>query len=346
MKLMKCYLSVIGVVTAFSGIAECANYEVNTKRGNIPGYYIRSEMQEADRAVEAARSAGKDKVCPAEFKAAEDAKNKAYDVFRACHTEEGADLAKKATAMANALCPPPVVAPAPAPPAPPAPSAQLTVNPQSIQKGAAAKLNWNSQNATECSLQPSIGTVQPTGSMSVSPDASTDYKLACNGAGGSVESIANLNVVQPPPDSDRDGVIDSMDKCPNTPLGTKVDKVGCPVIECKSATIDINFDTDKFEIKPEHHAELDKVAEKMKKFPKATAVIEGHTDNVGTAAYNKKLSNRRAEAVKKYLQEKQSIAAKRLAAKGFGDTKPIASNSTEADRAKNRRVESVFTCPE
>jgi OOP family OmpA-OmpF porin len=60
----------------------CAGYEVNTKRGNIPGYYIRSEMQEADRAVEAARQAGKDKTCPVEFKAAEDAKNKAYDVFR------------------------------------------------------------------------------------------------------------------------------------------------------------------------------------------------------------------------------------------------------------------------
>ena len=106
MKLMKCCLAVVGIVTLFSGFAECANYEVNTKRGNIPGYYIRSEMQEADRAVEAARSAGKDKACPAEFKAAEDAKDKAYDVFRACHTEEGVALAKKATDMANALCPP------------------------------------------------------------------------------------------------------------------------------------------------------------------------------------------------------------------------------------------------
>jgi outer membrane protein OmpA-like peptidoglycan-associated protein len=84
----------------------CANMEVNTKRGNIPGYYIRSEMQEADRAVESARQAGKDKACPVEFKAAEDAKNNAYDVFRACHTEEGAALAKQANAKANALCPP------------------------------------------------------------------------------------------------------------------------------------------------------------------------------------------------------------------------------------------------
>lgn len=83
----------------------CANYEVNTRRGDIPGHYIRTEMQQADRAVESARSAGKDKLCPVEFKAAEDAKNNAYDVFRACHTEEGAALAKKATTLANALCP-------------------------------------------------------------------------------------------------------------------------------------------------------------------------------------------------------------------------------------------------
>src|ERR1039457_366922 len=93
-------------VTSAGTLFGCANYEVNTKRGDIPGYYIRTEMQESDRAIESARQAGKDKTCPVEFKAAEDAKNNAYDVFRACNTAEGAALAKKATAQANALCPP------------------------------------------------------------------------------------------------------------------------------------------------------------------------------------------------------------------------------------------------
>ena len=97
--------SVILIVFTMVTLLGCANYEVNTKRGNVPGYYIRTEMQEADRAIEAARQAGKDKDCPVEFKAAEDARNNAYDVFRACHTEEGAALAKEATAKANALCP-------------------------------------------------------------------------------------------------------------------------------------------------------------------------------------------------------------------------------------------------
>jgi len=96
----------VGSLFSMSMMFGCANYEVNSKRGDIPGYYIRYEMQEADRAVETARQAGKDKACPVEFADAENAKNKAYDVFRACHTEEGAALAKQATAKAKALCPP------------------------------------------------------------------------------------------------------------------------------------------------------------------------------------------------------------------------------------------------
>lgn len=97
-------LSTFVTVLTMVALTGCANYEVNTNRGNIPGQYIRTEMQEADRAVDAARQAGKDRACPAEFKAVEDAKNNAYDVFRSCRTEEGAALARKATARANALC--------------------------------------------------------------------------------------------------------------------------------------------------------------------------------------------------------------------------------------------------
>lgn len=344
MKAMTCYMSIIGAMTVFGGLSGCANYEVNTKRGNIPGYYIRTEMQDADRAVEAARSAGKDKACPAEFKAAEDAKNNAYDVFRSCRTEEGAALAKQATAKADALCPP--QAAPPAPPAPPAPTAKLSANPASLDKGGATTLAWSSENAAECTIVPGVGTVNQAGSMTVSPATSTTYKLACKGDGGVVESSAAVNIIQPPLDSDNDGVIDDLDKCPNTPAGTKVDANGCPVIECKSAKIDITFDTNKFEIKPAHSAELDKVVAKMKKFPKATTVIEGYTDSVGTSTYNQKLSERRANAVKNYFIDKQGIAASRLKAVGYGESKPVVSNDTVEGRNQNRRVESVFTCPE
>jgi peptidoglycan-associated lipoprotein len=125
-------LSLLIVVISIGALFGCAGYEVNTGRGKVPGMYIRSEMQEADRAIEAARKAGKDKICPDEFKAADDAVNKAYDVFKSCRTEEGVALAKKATEQANALCPkkePEKIAPAPVPVPAPAPVVQKTPEP-------------------------------------------------------------------------------------------------------------------------------------------------------------------------------------------------------------------------
>lgn len=357
MKLKSCYMALIGTVTVFGGLSGCANYEVNTKRGNIPGYYIRSEMQASDRAVEAARSAGKDKTCPAEFKAAEDAKNNAYDVFRACHTEEGAALAKQAASMANALCPPQAVQPKPVPapvapvPAPvpvvvPAPQANITATPASIEKNGTTTLAWSSENATGCTVLPGVGAVEPSGNRVVSPATSTAYKLVCKGDGGTAESSTSVNVIQPPADSDKDGVTDLFDKCPNTPPGTEVDKDGCPVPVCKSMTLNIKFDTNKADIKQNYHDVLKDVAEKLNKFPKSTVVIEGHTDNVGSAGSNLKLSQLRADAVRKYIVDKFNIKSERITAKGFGLTKPIDSNKTEEGRGKNRRVEAVFTCPE
>lgn len=135
-------LSLLIAVISVGTLVGCAGYEVNTGLGKIPGIYIRSEMQEADRAIEAARQAGKDKICPDEFKAAVDARDKAYDVFRSCRTEEGAALAKKVTAQANALCPkkePVAIVPAPAP-APVVQKAQEPVKPplQEVKKDARA----------------------------------------------------------------------------------------------------------------------------------------------------------------------------------------------------------------
>ena len=78
----------------------------------------------------------------------------------------------------------------------------------------------------------------------------------------------------------------------------------------------------------------------MKDYPDLNVVIEGHTDSVGTAAYNKKLSQRRAEAVKEYMVG-NGIDANRLKAQSFGEDKPIASNKTKEGRQQNRRVEAA-----
>jgi OOP family OmpA-OmpF porin len=321
-------------VTLAGSLGGCANLEVNSQRGNIPGYYIRTEMQEADRAVEAARSAGKDKMCPAEFKAAEAAKDNAYDVFRACHTEEGAALAKAATAKANAPCPPapapapapkvvvpPPPAPAPAPPA--APTAALTVTPATVVKGQSATLNWTSQNASSCTIQPGVGPVPPQGARAIIPGDSTSYNLTCSGAGGTVASAAGVTVVIPPP-----------------PVVSKAAEKFCS----KPAIINVQFDTGKSAIKGQYDAELKTVSDFLKEFPKARGEISGHTDNVGSKAYNAKLSQERADSVKNYIVEKLGISPDRITTKGYGFSKPVASNTTREGRALNRRIEANFTC--
>jgi OmpA-OmpF porin, OOP family len=149
----------------------------------------------------------------------------------------------------------------------------------------------------------------------------------------------------PPPkkvdlDSDGDGVLDSLDKCPNTPKGIKVDSVGCPVPipEKVSITLLVEFDFDKAAVRPQYHNDIEKVSNFLKAYPDTTAVLEGHTDSVGTDEYNMKLSGRRAESVKKYLVEKFNIDAARISTKAYGESKPVATNETAEGRQRNRRV--------
>ncbi len=80
----------------------------------------------------------------------------------------------------------------------------------------------------------------------------------------------------------------------------------------------------------------------MNKYPQTSTVIEGHTDSVGSARYNAGLSQRRADSVKNYLVENFSISPDRLATKGYGEEKPVASNDTAEGRAQNRRIEATF----
>jgi OOP family OmpA-OmpF porin len=140
--------------------------------------------------------------------------------------------------------------------------------------------------------------------------------------------------VEAPKDGDKDGVVDAMDKCLNTPKGLKVDKDGCAL----NFNFHVNFDFDKANIKPEYKAKVLEFAQIMKENPMLNAVIEGHTDSVGSDAYNEKLSAKRAEAVRNALIS-EGIEASRLKAVGYGEAKPIADNKTKDGRYENRRVE-------
>ncbi|MBW2671710.1 MAG: OmpA family protein [Deltaproteobacteria bacterium] len=98
------------------------------------------------------------------------------------------------------------------------------------------------------------------------------------------------------------------------------------------------FDFDSAEIKSDAHPMLDEAVVILKKNPSIKVEVDGHTDNVGPAEYNMKLSERRANSVMEYFIGK-GVDAKRLTIKGFGLTKPAAGNDTKEGRAKNRRVE-------
>ena len=115
-----------------------------------------------------------------------------------------------------------------------------------------------------------------------------------------------------------------------------------PVQEKVTIALNVEFDTNKAVVKEKYYDEIKRVADFMKEFPDTTCEIGGHTDNVASAAYNQKLSEKRANSVRQYLIDKFGIDGSRLTAAGYGLTKPIASNDTEEGRQKNRRVEAVM----
>jgi len=180
-------------------------------------------------------------------------------------------------------------------------------------------------------------------------------------------------------DGDGDGVADHLDRCPNTPWGSKVDSIGCPkgpvaarltrkkadrldadkdgvldpldkcpqtprtaAVDGKGcwATAEILFDFDSAIIKPQFHPALADVITVLQNNPDLKIEIQGNTDNTGPESYNKMLSEKRSQAVKEYMISK-GIAFDRLKAVGFGASRNVASNENEAGRALNRRIDFV-----
>ena len=159
-------------------------------------------------------------------------------------------------------------------------------------------------------------------------DGVTDDKDRCPGTPAGVKVDARGCSL----DTDGDGVPDADDRCPGTPRGAQVNAEGCWVLA------GVYFDTASAKIKSASFGVLDRVAGVLKNNAELKVEVQGHTDNVGRAAYNRKLSEARAEAVRQYLVGK-GVSAGRLSASGYGYDRPIASNDTAEGLAKNRRVE-------
>jgi len=147
-----------------------------------------------------------------------------------------------------------------------------------------------------------------------------------------VEEVVIVVEKPSPMDSDGDGVYDNVDQCPNTPMGARVNEMGCWIIEAAF------FDFDKWNIKPEFFTGLDDVVAVLKAIPSLKIEIEGNTDSIGTPEYNMMLSEKRANSIKEYIINK-GIAENRLLTVGYGLTRPIATNETAEGRSLNRRAE-------
>ncbi len=148
-------------------------------------------------------------------------------------------------------------------------------------------------------------------------------------------------------DSDGDGVSDQFDKCPNTPAGTVVDGAGCEIKFPKTdstttatgtAYSNIQFDFDSSVLRTSSYPVLDASSADLRSNTGKMVELDGYASSEGTAAHNMKLSKDRANSVKTYLVN-SGVEAKRLKVKAFGETHPIADNSTEEGRIQNRRVE-------
>ncbi len=280
-------------------------------------FFYHKQLPESKRAIEAARAAGKDKQCPAEFQAAEAAMKEAYKLYYACHTQEAIAKANEAIAKANALCPPkPTPAPAPAPaPAPraAAPTASLSAASASVDPGSCTTLNWTTSEATSASIEPLFGNVEPNGSRQVCPKSTTSYTLTATGPGGSTTAATTISVAEKPKPTDK-------------------------------LTIHVNFDTNKSDIRKADVDDLKKAEAFVRKYSNCKIEVDGYTDSTGSDKINNPLSEKRADAVKKYLVEHHAMDADRITTKGFGSSNPVADNKTAKGRFQNRRAEILVFC--
>ncbi len=316
-------LMVLIAMFSLSLMTGCAGREYAHK-DPYPYIYYHKELPEADRAVEAARQAGKDRACPAEFKAAEDLKNKAYIEYAACNTDEAIAMAMEATAKAKVLCTPP-------------PTCELTASPKEIEKGNCTTLKLTTSGKVESAVLDDADVAPTGGKICACPDSTTSYTGKVSGFGGSGTCSVTVTVTLPPPPPQC--------TCP-TPLPPPPCPTPPPVAKViDRLTIHVNFDFDKSNIRKADEAELKKAIDFVRKYPGAKVELEGHTDGKGTEEYNQKLSERRAEAVRQYLIKECPVDKARISATGYGKSRPIAPNKTKEGkdnpegRAENRRVE-------
>lgn len=232
----------------------------------------------------------------------------------------GIGCAKKAPAPT----PSPPEAPAP-PEAPPAPEPMITLNasPAAIEKGQSATLTWKSSNATGVTIDNGVGTVESSGSRSISPSESTTYTATASGPGGRAVAEARVTVTAPP----------AVTPPPEAAISDE---------RFFMANItDAFFDYDSYAIRSDARAALMNDARSLKERPGIRITIEGHCDERGSERYNLALGDRRANAAKEFLVN-QGIDASRINTISYGEERGFCEESEEECWQLNRRAHIVM----
>ena len=334
----------------------CARYEtrwVPDRGGLIP-----IELLNMDKALAEAREKGLDEACPEEYRAAAILRSQAYQTYGTCNTKGSIELAKEAMAQIADLCPDSdgdgVMDKLDRCPGTPK---GIKVDAKGCPLDTDGDGIYDSMD--QCPGTPKGVKVDGKGCpLDTDGDGVYDYLDKCPGTPKGVK----VDAKGCPLDTDGDGVYDYLDKCPDTPKGVTVDAKGCPLDtdgdgvydyldKCpgtpKSAKVDgrgcwvllgVYFDTAKWNIKALSIPILDEVVSVLKKNPSLRVEVQGHTDNRGSKSHNQRLSENRARSVMGYFISK-GIEKGRLTPKGFGFSKPVASNENDMGRSINRRVE-------
>jgi outer membrane protein OmpA-like peptidoglycan-associated protein len=212
------------------------------------------------------------------------------------------------------------------------PVLKFSANPAEIAPGKCSTLAWSSTNVKTAKIDQGVGDVAASGSKEVCPTGTTQYLMTAVGTGGTVYEEATVTVTAPappPPPPPPPAMVPAPVPAPApAPAGKVIDRL----------TIRVNFDTAKSDIRKADTPELEKAASFVKKYPDSKVSVEGHTDSRGNDKYNLKLSQQRADAVKKYLVDKGE-KADRITAVGKGEAEPVGDNKTKQGQFQNRRVE-------
>ncbi len=174
-------------------------------------------------------------------------------------------------------------------------------------------------------------------------DDETDPRRADTDGGGMGDAEEIGDPAQDPryrgdDDRDEDGVPNPLDQCPETEEGAEVDGAGCPVLQARMTLEGVRFRTNRADILPESEPTLQRALELLRRHPELRIEIGGHTDDRGSARGNRRLSLRRAEAVRDWLVT-HGLDRNRFEVRGYGSEQPVADNNSAEGRARNRRIE-------